>query len=51
ERLNLGISPIAHRLEVANVHWDLVAEIGPDRLILVSVEPTPLVLVVLAEVL
>lgn len=51
ERLNLGISPIAHRLEVGNFHWDLVAEIGSDRLILVSIERTPLLLIVLAEVL
>jgi hypothetical protein len=51
ERINLGISPIAHRLEVGKSHWDLIEEIGPDRLILVSVERTPLLLIVLAEVL
>lgn len=50
DRLNLGVSPLGHRLEVGDSNWDLVAGIGPDRLILVSVERTPMLLIVLAEV-
>lgn len=50
ERLNLGVSPLGHRLEVADSNLDLVAEIGSDRLIIVSVERIPVVLVLLAEV-
>jgi hypothetical protein len=50
ERLHLGVSPLGHHLEVGDSFWDLVAELGSDRLILVSVERTPLLLIALAEV-
>jgi hypothetical protein len=48
-RLDLGVSPLGHRVEVGDSRWDLVSDIGPDRLILVSVERTPLLLIFLAE--
>ena len=50
ERLNLGVSPLGHRMSVGLREWDLVAGIGPDRLTRVTVERIPLVLIVLAEV-
>jgi hypothetical protein len=50
ERLHLGVSPLGHRLETADSHWDLLAGIGPDRLIIVSVERTPLLLMIFAKV-
>lgn len=50
DQLRLGVCPFGHRLDVGGSCWDLVAGIGPDRLILVSVERTPLLFIVLAEV-
>ncbi|MEW6351387.1 MAG: DUF1850 domain-containing protein [Thermodesulfobacteriota bacterium] len=51
DRLHLGVSPLGHHLAVGDSHWDLVARIGPDRLIVVSFERTPLLLIFFSEVL
>lgn len=48
--LDLGVSPLGHRLHVAGRDMDLKAEIGPDRLVSVAVGRTPAILIVLAEV-
>jgi len=50
EQLNLGVSPLGHRLEHGSLDWDLVAGVGPDRLVRVAIERIPLILIVLAEV-
>lgn len=50
DRLNLGVCPFGHCLEYGSWDWDLVAGVGPDRLIRVTLERIPLILIVLAEV-
>jgi len=50
ERLNMGISPFGHHLEIGARKMDLVDEIGPDRLIALTIERTPLILLATAEV-
>ena len=50
DRLDLAVSPFGHRLRTGVRDMDLVAEIGPDRLIRVAIERTPLILIVFAEV-
>jgi hypothetical protein len=49
DRLNLGIAPFGHRLQTGALDMDLVAEIGPDRLVSVRIERTPLIFIILAE--
>lgn|GEM_PF-2688371 len=49
ERLHVGVSPIAHCLEMGNAACDLVSTVGPDRLIVIAVEQTPLFLILLAR--
>lgn len=49
-RLDLGISPFGHYLRTGARDMNLVAEVGPDRLISLRIERTPLILIVLAEV-
>jgi len=49
-QLNLGVSPLGHRLEQGSQDWDLVAEVGADRLVRVAIERIPLILIVLVEV-
>lgn len=49
-RVDLGISPFGHHLQTGARDMDLVAEMGPDRLISLRIERTPLILIVLAEV-
>jgi hypothetical protein len=48
ERLYTGVSPIAHRLEAGKAAWDLAATVGSDRLIRISIERTPLILILLS---
>lgn len=50
-RLHMAVSPISHRLEIGDFHWDLIAVFGEDRLTLISVERTPLLVLLLARVL
>jgi hypothetical protein len=50
DRLDLGISPFGHRLQAGAWDINLTADIGPDRLVSVRIERTPLILIILAEV-
>jgi hypothetical protein len=50
DRLALGVAPFGHRLQAGAWDMNLVAEIGPDRLVSVRIERTPLILIILAEV-
>jgi len=50
DRLRIAVSPVAHRLEVGNTRWDLIEAFGEDRLILISVEKIPLLLLLPAKV-
>lgn len=49
--LNLAVSPFGHRMVTTGWNWDLVAAVGPDRLIRVECERIPLFLVYWAEVM
>jgi hypothetical protein len=49
DRLNMGIAPHGHHLQTGALDMDLVAEIGPDRLVSVRIERTPLILIILTE--
>jgi hypothetical protein len=49
DRLDLGIAPFGHHLRIGALDMDLVAEIGPDRLVSVSIERLPLILIIFAE--
>ncbi|MFH0822764.1 MAG: DUF1850 domain-containing protein [Pseudomonadota bacterium] len=50
DRLNLGVSPYGHHLETGSWKWDMHAGVGPDRLIRVAVERTPLALILFSQV-
>lgn len=50
ERLNLGVGPYDHRLKVGSRELDLVANVGADRLIRISVERQPWIRISLMEV-
>jgi hypothetical protein len=50
DRLDLGVAPFGHRLKAGARDINLVAGIGPDRLVSVRIEWTPLILIILAEV-
>lgn len=50
DRLDMGIAPFGHHLQTRALDMDLVAEIGPDRLVSMRIERTPLILIILAEV-
>jgi hypothetical protein len=50
ERLNLGVGPYDHRLIVGSRELDLVANVGADRLIRISVERQPRIRIYLLEV-
>ncbi|MGC8908177.1 MAG: DUF1850 domain-containing protein [Desulfomonilaceae bacterium] len=46
-RLHTATSPMPHRIEMRKTVWDLLAKIGPDRLICIAVERIPLILILL----
>jgi hypothetical protein len=50
DRLDLGVAPFGHRLQAGARDMNLVAEIGPDRLVSLRIERTPMILIILAEV-
>lgn len=50
QRLNLGVGPYDHRLIVGSRELDLVANVGADRLIRISVERQPWIRITLMEV-
>jgi len=50
EQLSLGVGPYDHRLAVGSQELDLVAGVGPDRLIRIDVERQPWIVTKLMEV-
>jgi len=50
DRLDLGVGPLGHRLQVGRWELDLLAAIGPDRLIRLQAEREPLLLIIMSEV-
>lgn len=50
DRLNLGVAPFGHDLEIGERHVNLVEAIGPDRLAVLEIERIPLILIAMAEV-
>ena len=49
DRLDMGIAPFGHHLQTGAWDMDLVAEIGPDRLVSMKIERTPLIWIILVE--
>jgi hypothetical protein len=50
DRLNLGVGPYDHHLRMGGRDFDLVAGVGPDRLVRVTAEREPLLFIILTEV-
>ncbi len=50
QRLNLGVAPITHYLRVGAREWNMLAGVGPDRLVQVQVEREPWLFILLSEV-
>lgn len=50
EQLNTAVSPIAHALQIGGRELDLIAGIGPDRLIRIESEREPLAFILVSEV-
>jgi hypothetical protein len=50
DRLNMGISPFGHWLEVGSRKLDLVNAFGSDRLVSLAIKRTPLISIIVAEV-
>lgn len=50
DRLNLGVGPMGHRLQVGRLELDLLAALGHDRLVRLQAEREPLLLIIISEV-
>lgn len=50
QRLDTAVSPIAHTLRIGGRELDLIAGIGPDRLIRIEAERVPLAFILISEV-
>jgi hypothetical protein len=49
-QLNLGVPPLGQRLQVGAREWDMLAGVGPDRLVRVAVEREPWLFIIATEV-
>lgn len=49
-RLDLGVAPDRHRLQIGRVEWDLVAGAGSGRSLRLAVERLPVLVILLVEV-
>lgn len=50
DRLNLGVAPFSHQLAVGARTWNMLAGVGPDRLVVLRAETEPWIMLMFTEV-